>query len=76
MSAFFTFCWIACSIVCWVLYHKLFTVYYTNLGMGLVGEFISCFLIGGVITALLATFWFITIPVIVLIIFFMYKKAG
>lgn len=65
---------IICAIFVWIAYHKIFSVIYFDLGRGLIKEgLISLF--GGVVVAyLIMNFWFIAVPLIILILYGILKK--
>lgn len=62
------------SVFVWIGYHKIFNVIYFDFSRGcLIEIIISC--IGGVIiTFLIMHFWYISIPVILLLLYGMFKK--
>jgi len=45
--------WIICATVVWVIYHKIFQVYYFNLGKGCATEIFICLFIGGILAGLI-----------------------
>ena len=57
--------WIGFSIGVWVLYHKIFTVYYFSLSQGLMKEFFMSFIVGLVLTGLTLTFWWLVALILV-----------
>ncbi|MBD5507435.1 MAG: hypothetical protein HDR05_05175 [Lachnospiraceae bacterium] len=65
---------IICAIFVWIAYHKLFSVFYFDLGRGLIKEFIISLFGGAVIAYLIMNFWFIAIPIIIFIVYRMLKK--
>lgn len=65
---------IICTVIVWVLYHKVFTVYYFSLGQGLLKEFICCLIGGAILASLIVAYWYITVPVLLLIGYGMMKK--
>lgn len=62
----------ACFV--WVLYHKIFAVIYFDLSKGCIAEIIVSILGGIVIAYLILNYWFIAIPLILLMIYGMVKK--
>ena len=52
--------WAVMSIGLWVLYHKMFSVAYFDLGMGIVRELIVVGLLGALLTGCALCFWWIT----------------
>ena len=59
---------IAIGIVIWVLYHKLFDVYYFNGLKALVAEFFVCWGLGGVIAGFILKYAMIAILIIAVIV--------
>jgi len=47
------------GIIGWVLYHKIFNVYYFDLSNGLFKEFISSALFGFAMASLTITYWWV-----------------
>ncbi len=66
--------WFVCSAAVFYLYHTLFDVIYFDLGNGCLKEIIVCGIIGGVLAALIFYFWYIAIPLALLVIFAIIKK--
>lgn len=67
MSGIVTVLWIVFSIGVWVIYHKIFTVYYFNLSQGLMKElFLSAF-VGMILTGLTLHFWWLTAIILLLV---------
>lgn len=61
------------TIFVWLVYHKIFGVVYFDLSRGCITEIIIS-LIGGIIVAyLIMNYWFIVVPIIILIIYKMFK---
>lgn len=58
--------WIIFSIGVWVVYHKIFTVYYFNLSQGLMKELILSAFLGALLTALTLYFWWVTVIILLL----------
>ncbi|MBQ7343597.1 MAG: hypothetical protein IJW53_02395 [Clostridia bacterium] len=68
--------WVVCSVALWWLYHKLFDVVYFSLADGLFKEIIVCGLLGGILAACLVYFWYITIPLVIIIAIIVKKRRG
>ena len=58
--------WLFWIIILLVVYHKIFTVYYFNLGQGLTKEIVGACLAGVVLTALTLYLWYISAIIIIL----------
>ena len=63
-----------CSIVVWVLYHKLFDVIYFNVASGCLKEILICFFIGALLAYGIITFWYITVPIAIIVCVIIYKR--
>lgn len=61
------FLWIFWMVVLWVAYHKIFEVYYFNLGNGLMKEFLGTMFGGFLMTALTLYFWWVAAIIIILV---------
>lgn len=57
-----------------IIYHKLFTVYYFNLSMGCGKEIATALFVGMFLAALTLAFWYISIPVIILVLVAIFKR--
>ena len=66
--------WLICSIVIWVLYHKLFDVIYFDFSSGCLKELIICAFLGAILAAGIIYFWYISIPIAIIIALIVYKK--
>lgn len=67
MSGVVTVLWAVYSIGVWIIYHKMFTVYYFSLSRGLVKElFLSAF-VGMILTGLTLSFWWIAAIILFLV---------
>lgn len=65
---------IVCAVFVWITYHKIFKVVYFDFSRGCITEIIVS-LVGGIIVAyLIMNYWFISIPVILFLIYGMVKK--
>lgn len=66
---------IICVIAVWILYHKIFNVYYFNLVNGLLWELMGCTVGGFLLMWLISEFWFIALIIVALgIAYTIYKK--
>ena len=65
--------WILCTVGIEIIYHKIFNVIYIG-GGALVKEITVCALIGAALAALICAYWFISIPVAILVIIAICKK--
>ena len=68
--------WIICSLAGWYIYHSLFTTIYFDLANGCLKELIVFGFIGGIWAALIVAFWYISIPLAILIIIAFTKKKS
>ena len=66
--------WLICTIAVWVLYHKLFDVIYFDFAHGCLKEIVVCAVIGAILAATMAAYWYITIPIVIIISIIIYKK--
>lgn len=67
MTIILGFVWIAWIIALLVLYHKVFTVYYFNLGDGLLREFVTALILGLIMAGLTFYLWWLTAIIIIAI---------
>lgn len=67
--------WIFWTIAFLVLYHKVFTVYYFDLGKGLMKEIIASAIFGGIMALVTLALWYIVAVIIVLFGLIMKKKT-
>lgn len=67
MSGIVTVLWIVFSIGVWVIYHKIFTVYYFNLSQGLMKELLLSAFAGLILTGLTLHFWWLTAIILLLV---------
>ncbi len=67
MSGITMVLWIVFTIGVWIVYHKIFTVYYFNLSQGLIKELILSAFAGIVLTGLTLYFWWITAIILLLV---------
>ncbi len=62
--------WVAYTIMCFVIYHKIFRVYYFgSVAKGIMSEIISCVIVSTFLTALTLWFWFVAVIILVIAIF-------
>ncbi len=66
---------VVCTIIVWILYHKIFQVMYFDLGRGCLMELMGCAAGGMVLTTLLIYFWYIPVIFIGLAIFYVIYKC-
>ena len=66
--------WFICSLAVWLIYHRLFTVYYLNLTNGCIKEFVVSGFIGVWIALLILKFWYVSIILIILVLIALFKK--
>lgn len=59
--------WAVFTIVSWIVYHKVFAVYYFDFLRGIIKEFIISVLAGAVLTVLSLYFWQVSVIIIILI---------
>ena len=65
---------IVCSLVVWILYHKMFDVIYFDFANGCFKEILICCIIGTVLAFGIMTFWYVTIPLAIVILIMLYKR--
>lgn len=65
--------WIISSFLVWSVYHKIFEVYYFR-AQGCVTELLICGFIGLIIAGIVIKFPYISIPIIIFILFFKKKQ--
>lgn len=63
------------AIACFVLYHKVFTVWYFDLKMGIWREIIVCMLIGVALSGLTLYFWWIVCIILIIAAFLISSKS-
>lgn len=66
--------WLICSLAVWVIYHKLFNVWYFDFAGGCFKELITCGFIGAILAAIIVAFWFISIPIVIIFLIIFFKK--
>jgi len=66
--------WIFWSIALLVLYHKVFAVYYFDLGQGIMKELVMSCILGLIMVAVTLAFWYIAAAIVVLFGLGMMKK--
>ena len=74
MGILVAFIWIASSASLFYIYHKLFDVIYFNLADGCIKEIVIFGISGAILTGLILAYWYISIPVIILLIVAVTKK--
>ncbi len=74
MSALLIILTVAYAIAGLIIYHKLFTVYYFNLSQGCGKEIATAIFIGLFLAALTVAYWYISIPVIILVLIALFKR--
>lgn len=67
MQGITLFLWIVFSIGVWILYHKIFTVYYFSLSQGLMKEFLISAFVGMLLTELTLYFWWLSAIILLLV---------
>ena len=66
--------WIVCSLAVWYIFHQLFDVFYFSIADGCLKECLVCAFVGAILTALIVTFWYISIPLVILVIVAIAKR--
>ena len=66
---------VVCTIIVWILYHKVFRVVYFDLGRGCLMELMGCAVGGMILASLLIYFWYIPVILIGLTVFFVIFKC-
>lgn len=74
MGILLGFIWFACSVALLYIYHKLFSVIYFNLASGCLKEIIVCGILGAILTGLIMAYWYIAIPLVILLLIAFTKK--
>ncbi|MCD8215926.1 MAG: hypothetical protein LUC97_09855 [Clostridiales bacterium] len=59
--------WVVLTIACWVMFHKLFTVYYFSMSKGILQEIIVSGIVGAVLMAITLRFWIVTAVIAIII---------
>lgn len=59
--------WIAFSIGIWILYHKIFTVYYFSVSRGLMKELMVALMAGFGLTVVTLYLWWLSVLIILLV---------
>lgn len=59
--------WIAFSIGIWILYHKIFTVYYFSVSRGLMKELMVALMAGFGLTVVTLYMWWLSVLIILLV---------
>lgn len=62
-----TFLWIVFSVGVWIIYHKIFSVYYFNLFNGLMKELVVSAFVGALLTVLVLSFWWVADIILILV---------
>lgn len=65
---------IVSAIFVWIAYHKIFRVFYFDLSRGCIVEIIVSLFCGAALAYLIMNYWFIAVPILVLVILGMAKK--
>lgn len=66
--------WIICALAVWVLYHKIFNVIYFDFAGGCLKEIVICAVIGAILAGAIAMFWYISIPIAIIVLIIFFKK--
>ena len=66
-SMFVGLLFISLSILAFVIYHKIFTVYYFDLFRGIMSEIVSCIFVGYLLTELAITLWWLSSILLIII---------
>ena len=74
MGILIGFIWFACSAALFYIYHKLFNVIYFSVANGCLKEIIVCGFLGAILTGLIISYWYIAIPLVILLIVAFAKK--
>lgn len=75
-SGIMTFLFIVYTVAAFILYHKCFTVYYTNALMGIGKELIIAAFCGGIMAAITISFWYVAAIIIIIAGLILSSKAG
>lgn len=59
--------WIICSLLVWWLYHRIFSVVYFT-GKAILGELIIMAIMGFILLTIIVMFWYIAIPIIIILV--------
>lgn len=59
--------WVVWTVALLILYHKVFAVYYFDLGNGLLKELVGAAILGAVMAALTITYWYVSAIIIIVI---------
>lgn len=67
MGNFMIGLWVVYAILGWLLFHKVFTVYYTSASYGIIKEIVGAAFFGFIMTFLTLKFWLISAIIILII---------
>ncbi len=76
METIFAVVWIIWIIAVLILYHKVFAVYYFDLGNGLLKELIVAAIVAGILTVLTFYYWWVVAIIIVIFGFINMVRTG
>ena len=65
---------IVCSFAVWYIYHKIFDVIYFDLMSGCLKEILVSLIVGSILAVLIISFWYISIPLVILFIIALVKR--
>lgn len=74
MEILFIVLTIAYAIASLIIYHKLFTVFYFDVSMGCGKEVVTALFVGLILAALTIYFWYVSIPIIILVLIALFKR--
>ena len=66
--------WLICSVAVFVIYHTIFDVVYFDLGNGCLKEIVISAIVGAILAGAIYLYWYIAIPLIILVIYIIYKN--
>lgn len=68
--------WVICTIVCFIVYHKIFTVYYfDSVSDGILKELVSCGFVSIILTGLILKLWYVAVVIFIIAGIIFSKKA-
>ena len=74
MSILIGVVWFVCSAALFYIYHKLFNVIYFDLASGCLKEIIVCGILGAILAVVIMAYWYISIPLGILLVVAFTKK--
>lgn len=61
------------AVVAWIVYHKIFSVYYSDVGQGCLKEIIVSVILGAVMAAITIAYWPVALMILIVAGFLYFK---